>query len=210
MNPKAFIWDMDGTLIDSEPTYLAALEAVLSSAGQPPVPDLHENIIGLTSEATYTWLRDTHGLTLAFEDWSALKFDLYARNADELAPIPGAMELWTQVSALGLPQAIASNADRLFVDVNLRQLGLNRPGLVTVSRNDVRAGKPDPEMYLRAAWLLGVDPADAIAIEDSPTGARAALAAGIQTFMIGANENDVPDGACHATTYRTIFEFLSS
>lgn len=209
MSVKAVIWDMDGTLIDSEPTYLAALEAVQMSAGRHPVADLRRHIVGLTAEATHAWLRETHGLTLAFEDWSTLKFDLYARNADQLAPIPGAMELWTQVSALGLPQAIASNADRLFVDVNLRQLGLHLPGLVTVSRNDVRAGKPDPEMYLRAAWLLGVDPADAIAIEDSPTGARAALAAGLRTFMIGASDNDVPDGAFHATTYHTIFERLS-
>jgi len=75
--------------------------------------------------------------------------------------------------------AIVSNSDRMLVDANLRAAGLQVPGLVSVARNDVRFGKPRPEPYLRAAWLLGVDPSDCIVVEDSVPGARAGLAAGM-------------------------------
>ncbi|TIV56214.1 MAG: HAD family phosphatase, partial [Mesorhizobium sp.] len=71
-----------------------------------------------------------------------------------------------------------SNSDRLIVDANLSAVGLVYPGMHTVSRNDVRQGKPHGEPFLRAAYLAGVDPADAVAVDDSVTGAMAGLAAG--------------------------------
>jgi beta-phosphoglucomutase-like phosphatase (HAD superfamily) len=76
-----------------------------------------------------------------------------------------------------------SNSDRLVVDANLRMVGLFYPGMKTISRNDVREGKPHAEPFLRAAWLAGVDPADAVVVEDSVTGATAGLAAGMRTIF---------------------------
>lgn len=70
----------------------------------------------------------------------------------------------------------------MLLEANLRALGLQDPQLVSVSANDVREGKPDPEPYLRAAWLLRVTPDHAIVVEDSPTGARAALAADMRVI----------------------------
>ena len=200
MNPKAVIWDMDGTLIDSEPLHADALAAALNVVGLAPVDGLHEKVIGLSADAVYDWLCNHHGLTLPFADWIVIKYDRYLDRLGELRPMPGALEFWAETSSIGLAQAVASNSDRIIVDANLKQIGVTRPGLATVSRNDVRAGKPDPEIYLRAAWLLGVDPSEAVALEDSLTGARAAVAAGMRTFMIGGSPHSVPDGIIHAQT----------
>jgi beta-phosphoglucomutase-like phosphatase (HAD superfamily) len=83
----------------------------------------------------------------------------------------------------------------MVVGVNLDVVGLREPGLVTVSRNDVRAGKPDPEPYLRAAWLLQVDPGHCLVIEDSITGAKAGLAAGMPTLFWPQSETPTVAGA---------------
>jgi HAD superfamily hydrolase (TIGR01509 family) len=91
---------------------------------------------------------------------------------------PGALEAWRTFAELGLRQAVVSNSDRIVVNANIRVLGLEEPGFISVSINDVRNGKPHPEPYRRGAALLGFEPHQCLAIEDSPTGARAALAAG--------------------------------
>jgi HAD superfamily hydrolase (TIGR01509 family) len=103
--------------------------------------------------------------------------------AETLKPRPGAIEIYNELRALGVAQAVVSNSDRLVVDANLRMVGLFYPGMKTISRNDVREGKPHAEPFLRAAWLAGVDPADAVAVEDSVTGATAGLAAGMRTIF---------------------------
>jgi HAD superfamily hydrolase (TIGR01509 family) len=82
----------------------------------------------------------------------------------------------------GLRQALVSNSDRIVVNANIRVLGLEEPGFISVSINDVVRGKPDPEPYERAATLLGVAMHHCRVIEDSPTGAQAGLAAGAQTI----------------------------
>jgi HAD superfamily hydrolase (TIGR01509 family) len=106
----------------------------------------------------------------------------------------------------GMPQAIVSNSDRMLVDANLRAIGLAEPDLVTVTHNDVRAGKPQPEPYLRAAWLLHAAPPDCVVIEDSPTGAAAGVAAGMTVVGIvghGASASDFPSGT---TTVESVDE----
>ena len=95
---------------------------------------------------------------------------------------------------------MVSNSDRLIVDANLRAVGLQYPGMKTVSRNDVREGKPSPEPFLRAAWLAGVDPAKSAVMEDSFTGACAGLAAGMRTIFWPEAPMPGPDGAEFATS----------
>ena len=205
MSTKAAIWDMDGTLIDGETTCPATLEAGLASLGHGPIPDLHKRTRSHCRGGSRVAAR-CHGLSLGFAGWSALKSELHATRAYDLAPGPGAFEVWSEVSSLGVAQAIASNADRVFADIKLRQIGLNRPGLATVSRTDVRSGNPNPETFLPATWPLGVDPADAVAIENSATGALAAVAAGMRTFLRAAADKNVPVGATHVTTHSMILD----
>ena len=183
MTPKAVFWDMDGTLTDSEPLHEAALIAALLSVGIAPPPDLHERVLGIAAWPVYEMLRDEFGLALPFDDWIVRKYDHYLPLVASLKPRPGAVEIFRDLRARGVAQAVVSNSDRLIVDANLRAVGLFYPGMKTVSRNDVREGKPHPEPFLRAAWLAGVDPADAAAVDDSWTGASSGLAAGMKTIF---------------------------
>ena len=183
MTPKAVFWDMDGTLVDSEPLHEAALVAAMRNVGLVPPDDLHERVLGVAAWPVYEMMRDEFGLDLPFDDWIVRKYDHYMPMAETLKPRPGAIEVFNELRALGVQQAVVSNSDRVIVDANLSAVGLIYPGMRTISRNDVREGKPHPEPFLRAAWLAGVDPSDAVAVDDSITGATSGLAAGMRTIF---------------------------
>jgi HAD superfamily hydrolase (TIGR01509 family) len=209
MTPKAVFWDMDGTLTDSEPLHEAALKAALESAGVAPPPDLHERVLGIAAWPVYEMLRDECGLSLPFDDWIARKYEHYLPLVGGLKPRPGAIEIFRELKALGVPQAVVSNSDRLIVDANLGAVGLVYPGMRTVSRNDVREGKPHAEPFLRAAWLCEVDPAHAVAIDDSVTGATAGLRAGMKTIFWPERPGmKGPDGAVTVNTPDELREVL--
>jgi len=195
MTPKAVFWDMDGTLVDSEPLHEAALVAALRSVGIAPPVDLHERVLGVAAAPVYEMLRSEFGLDLPFDDWIVRKYDHYLPMAATLKPRPGAIEVFNALRALGVQQAVVSNSDRVIVDANLSAVGLIYPGMRTISRNDVREGKPHPEPFLRAAWLAGVDPADAVAVDDSVTGATSGLAAGMRTIFWPEAPMEGPPGA---------------
>lgn len=209
MTPKAVFWDMDGTLTDSEPLHEAALAAALGSVGIAPPPNLHERVLGIAAWPVYEMLRDECGLALPFEEWIARKYERYLTLVADLQPRPGAIEIFRELKALGVQQAVVSNSDRLVVDANLAAVGLVYPGMRTVSRNDVREGKPHPEPFLRAAWLCDVDPAEAIAIDDSVTGATAGLAAGMKTIFWPERPGmKGPDGAITANSVEELRDAL--
>ncbi len=195
MTPKAVFWDMDGTLVDSEPLHDAALVSAMRSVGLEAPGDLHERVLGKTAAFVYDMMRDEFGLTLPFDEWIALKYDYYMANVAGLQPRPGAIEIYQELRARGVPQAVVSNSDRLIVDANLGAVGLSHAGMKTVSRNDVREGKPHPEPFLRAAWLFDVAPGEAVAIDDSVTGAMSGLAAGMKTIFWPERPMPGPDGA---------------
>lgn len=198
MTPKAVYWDMDGTLIDSEPLHARALAAALDSVGIRPPADLHERVIGKAALPIYHMMRDEFGLTLPFDEWIRRKYHYYLGHAASLKARPGALDMFRDLRAKGVVQAVVSNSDRLIVDTNLRIAGIQEPGMKTVSRNDVREGKPSPEPFLRAAWLTGIDPADTVVMEDSATGASAGLAAGMRTIFWPQQPMEGPAGAMAA------------
>ena len=195
MTPKAVFWDMDGTLIDSEPLHEKSLIAALKSVGIKPPEDLHQRVVGVAAGPVYEMLRDEFGLALPFKEWIVRKYDHYMKHVKSLKPRKGAVEIFRLLEERGIPQVIVSNSDRMVVDANLEAIGLYKPTLKSISRNDMRAAKPDPEGYLRAAFLVGVDPADCAAIEDSFTGATAGVEAGMKTFFWVQEPSQPPAGA---------------
>ena len=195
MTPKAVYWDMDGTLTDSEPLHDEALVSAMKSVGISPPPDLHERVLGIAAWPVYEMMRDEFGLKLPFDDWIRRKYAYYLSHVGGLRPRDGALEIFRDLQRMGVVQAVVSNSDRLIVDANLTAVGLIYPGMRTVSRNDVIDGKPLPEPFLRAAYLAGVDPADAFAVDDSLTGAMAGLAAGMKTIFWPEAPMEGPPGA---------------
>lgn len=201
MAPRAVFWDMDGTLIDSEPLHDEALAVVLDSLGLKPPADLHQRILGQSAHAVYTMFATEFGVDLPFETWIARKYAHYLAEAPRLKPREGAMEIFRALDDAGAAQAIVSNSDRLVVDANLRAVGLQRSGFRSISRNDVRFGKPHPEPFLRAAWLAEVNPSECFVMEDSFTGASAGIAAGMKTvFWPQVLPATGPDGALATRT----------
>lgn len=180
---KAVLWDVDGTLVDSEPLHEAALVQALHDLGLTPPVDFHRHIIGRDAREIYAWCRERLDLDIDLHDWLRRKYQTYFVLVAGLEPRSGAVDLFHRLRAEGYAQAIVSNSDRLVVNANLDAVGLAEPGLISISRNDVREGKPAPEPYLRAAWLLNAEPADCLVVEDSVTGAQAGLDAGMRTLF---------------------------
>jgi HAD superfamily hydrolase (TIGR01509 family) len=174
---KAILWDMDGTLIESESLHLATLVEALAHHGVEAGDEMHPLVFGKTGREVHALVRERFGLSVDFGVWSALRARAYLNGAPKLVPRAGALEVYRAAKAAGITQAIVSNASRMLLEANLRALGIEEPSLITVSVNDVRHGKPSPEPYERAAWLLGLAPAEVVAVEDSPTGAGGAIAA---------------------------------
>lgn len=195
MRQKAVFWDMDGTLVDSEPLHHAALEAALRQLNIEPPADLQERAVGLAAAPLYEMLRIEKGLSLPFEEWILHKYGHYMPMVADLVPRPGALEIYGDLRVRGIHQAVVSNSDRLVVDANLRAVGLSHPGMRSISRNDVLNPKPAAEPFLRAAYLVGVDPTEAAAVEDSWTGATAGLAAGMRTIFWPERPMEGPPGA---------------
>jgi len=184
MSLKAVLWDMDGTLIDSEHIAVDALRAAMAESGIPPIPNLMERVVGVSADELYDWLVKDFGLTLDPISWERRKHHHHLAAAKQIAAFPDALTVFRQLEESGVPQAIVTNSDRLIVDRQLHLIGVAKPRILTVARNDVRTGKPSPEGYLRAAWLLNVEPAECLVLEDSPSGIAAGRAAGMTVRIV--------------------------
>lgn len=176
---RAILFDMDGTLVDSEPLHHSALRDVMDAAGIALPASFALDSTGLSMPAAYELLRATTTLQMDYPTLVAAKYANFLRGAAAIAMRPGARQALDAARERALMVAVVSNSDRMLVDASLAVTGIVRPDMITVTRNDVRHGKPHAEPYLRAAWLLGVEPGECIVVEDSAPGAQAGLAAGM-------------------------------
>ncbi|CDG83341.1 HAD family hydrolase [Janthinobacterium agaricidamnosum] len=179
MSIRAILFDMDGTLVDSEPLHHSAMMETLDRVGVALPDRFADDTTGMAMPAVYELLRATTALQMGYQELVDAKYASFLKRAGEILMRPGAAAAMAAARRLGLAVAVVSNSDRMLVDASLTVCGIIRPDMITVTRNDVRHGKPHPEPYLRAAWLLGVDPAECIVVEDSVPGAAAGLAAGM-------------------------------
>ena len=190
MTPRAVAWDVDGTLIDSEPVHLSALLAVSAAAGVDlsDLPD--DEFVGVALPGVWRAVGDRfHGIDESH--WTDRISAAYRSEVARLVPPPDACAAIRGVAALGLAQAAVSNSHRVVVEANLAALGVAGDIGVVVALEDVARPKPDPEPYLLAARQLGLDAAEMIAVEDSATGAASARAAGCHVIGIAAAGHSV-------------------
>jgi 2',3'-cyclic-nucleotide 2'-phosphodiesterase len=185
--PAAAIFDCDGLLVDSAACWHLAYERVLAAQGRA----LDEALVVQLNGASVAGAADALGVgAAALHDALAETFARYP-----LAACPGARALLEHLHGQ-VPVAVATNAPRVLAELALRRAGLDEHVPVVVSA-DGGPGKPAPEVYLAACRRLGVAPADAIALEDSPAGATAAQAAGLRLVYLpsGAPGAIAPDVA---------------
>jgi HAD superfamily hydrolase (TIGR01509 family) len=186
---RAVAWDIDGTLIDSEPLHQRGLVAASAQLGVD-LSDLDpEAFRGVHARDIWEALKPRFAPGAKFETWVAGIESYYVTHAGELEPNPGALEAMRELAARGVAQACVSNSGRTIVDANIEALGIGRIIAFSLSLDDVSSGKPDPEPYREAARRLGAEPHEVVAVEDSGAGARSARAAGL--YVVGyAPEGD--------------------
>lgn len=179
--PSAVVFDLDGTLIDSEALVFEAYMAAAVQHNLPLDQARFNACVGQHREATEATLRGYFGdfpLEVFFDAVSA-------HIGEGVAPLkPGALQVLDLLDASGLRYALATSSGRPWVARHFSAHALAPRFHAVVTRHDVTHGKPHPEPYLKAAAALGFDPGEVLAVEDSPTGLAAAHAAGLMTVMI--------------------------
>ncbi|MFL6199468.1 MAG: HAD family hydrolase [Thermoanaerobaculia bacterium] len=178
---QAVIWDIDGTLIDSEPLHYAALLHACRSHGCQVTAEENDRMLGLSVLDVWRWLRAERGLAVEFEPWAGEIMDYYVEHVTPAMIRPGVRETVEGLARLGIPQGCVSTAERRIVMANLEAIDLFRFMGCVISREDVSNTKPDPEPYRLAIGLLGAVPERCLAVEDTEVGVASAKSAGITT-----------------------------
>lgn len=180
----AVLFDMDGTLTDTEQLWTIALHEVAASYGGRLGLAAREAMVGQDMWASIDLLHADLGLA-ADPAETAHRLNKATRQqfTAGLPWRPGARELLTAVRAAGLRTALVTATHRELVEIALETLGRSNFD-VTVTGDEVVNNKPDPEPYARALELLGVSAAQSLAVEDSPTGSASALGAGLPVLVV--------------------------
>ncbi len=183
--PAAVLWDMDGTLVDTEPYWIAAEFEVVDAHGNGRWSDEHAHaLVGSDLRDSGRYIRQHGQVELPIDDIVNLLLDGVIERVRECVPWrPGARELLADLAAHGVPCALVTMSWTRFTSAIVPLLP-DGSFTTVVAGDDVVHGKPHPEPYLTAAARLGLDPRSCLALEDSPTGARSAHAAGCFTVAI--------------------------
>jgi HAD superfamily hydrolase (TIGR01509 family) len=182
--PAALVFDFDGLICDTESTEYEAVRRVYRDHG---LELALEDWLPSVGHVAPDWVVDLEAALGRPLDRAALQAARRAHGSEllaALAPLPGVLTLLDAARAAGVPCGVASNAHADWVEDHLDRLGVADRFGVVVSVDRVDRPKPDPEPYLLAVAALGAAPADAVALEDSATGAAAARAAGLFTVAV--------------------------
>jgi HAD superfamily hydrolase (TIGR01509 family) len=183
MNIRGILWDLDGTLVDSEPAHSAAFDAALRDFGLDVSLDFHTRLLGVNEEGVHAALVAETGATISRAAWSRRKWEHYRHYAAAIRRRAVVVDVALDLCARGIPSAVVSNSTPDEVAIALATTGLDTVLTTIVSVADVRRGKPDPEGYLLGASRLGLPPSTCLVIEDSPIGASAGLSAGMRVIF---------------------------
>lgn len=175
----AFLFDMDGVLVDSNPYHKIALREFCKKHGHDLTEEkLHEKIYGRTNR---DWITNVFGplptaqLQAFADEKESLFRTLYARD---VKPLNGLVSFLEKLEKNDIPRAIATSAPRANVEFTLQRTGIGRFFTTILDESYVTRGKPDPEIYIKTAAALGYDPKRCLVLEDSLSGVAAGRAAG--------------------------------
>ncbi|MBZ0291745.1 MAG: HAD family phosphatase [Anaerolineae bacterium] len=182
---KAVIFDMDGLLVDSETVWAQVETEMIEERGHRYTAAEREQLVGLRLDE---FSEKVLALYPFEETPTEFRVELTERMLQRIPLVvkdhPGAAELIAYIAEQGIPTAIASSSPISIIDTTVESQGWGEVFKLRVSADTVGRGKPAPDVYLKTADLMGIDPADCLALEDSPNGARAAVAAGMTCFAI--------------------------
>ena len=183
---KAVIFDMDGTLFDTESVYANAWRAAGRELNFAPIEEAIAACTGRNAKDTRRFFEDHYADLVSYDEFMAVRTKYYdAKIAEIGVPLkPGVVELLEYLKANGIGIALATATRMVRTLENMERTGLGHYFDVLVTGDMVEHGKPHPETFLTAAAKLGVDPSECMGVEDSFNGVRAIRAAGMVTVMV--------------------------
>lgn len=195
---KAILWDMDGTLVDTEPRWGEATFAMTAEMGRELIPEVREQTVGGIAENTVRICAEWAGISVSEEStlhyWVNRLYDLVSELfAENLPFLPGVPGLLREGEGT-LPMMVVTNTYRRLTEQALQTIGAHY-FTSSVCGDEVPAGKPAPDPYLVACQRLGLQPDDCLVIEDSANGMCSAVKAGCRVLGVPAVGTPVPAGA---------------
>jgi len=182
---KAVIFDMDGVIVDSEPRHERAFHAVLEEIGYAGKHSLRfTDYVGRTDHVLWEDFVKAYQPPHTLEELLTMKRQKVVEIIREERPLFDGLPQLVEQLAAKVPLALASGSERPIVEEVLSLGGLRQWFQVTVSGSEITNGKPEPDIFLKTARLLGMDAADCVVVEDSRPGVAAARAAGMRVVAI--------------------------
>ncbi|MEV2255070.1 HAD family phosphatase [Streptomyces sp. NPDC050147] len=179
------IFDLDGTLVDSEPNYYEASRELLAEHGVAYTWADNERYVGIGTQETLATWKDRYGIGVPVAELlTELDRRYLALARADTHVFPEMRKFVERLHGAGVPMAVASGSSRPAIEAILSGTGLDALLTTVVSADEVDHGKPAPDVFLAAAALLGADPADCVVLEDAAPGAAAAHAAGMRCIAI--------------------------
>lgn len=184
MDTEAIIFDMDGTLMETEEQWDVVRRALAADAGVPWPDEATQAMMGMSTSEWSEYLVSFVGLPMTAPEAAEKTIDaMAAHHRAGVELLPGAIESVRRMASRYV-LAIASSSPRRLIDAGVEAMGIADLLSATVSTEEVAAGKPEPDGFLRAAELLGVAPGACLAVEDSTNGVLSALSAGMKVVCI--------------------------
>ena len=188
---KAVIFDLDGVLVDSEPAQSRASRDLFARYGKKYTKRHEQEFLGVRVREEIAILKRRWKLTPTIEVLMAQRRQILGRLISQVELMSGAAELLQWLAEINLPLGLGTSSEAEYVKRILENLGIKNYFKVIVTGEDVAKGKPNPEVYLKVAAKLGVEPNECLVIEDAPKGVAAAKAAGIAVVLIKARIEEV-------------------
>lgn len=183
---KGVLFDMDGVLVDSEMYIFEAAQMMFAEHGVSVKPEDALPFVGTGENSYIAGIGRTNGYEVEIIADKARTYQIYDEiTHGKLHSLPGTEQFILQCKKNGLKIAVASSADRVKIEINLREIGLPTSTFdAIVSGEDVERKKPFPDIYLQAAAKLNLKPQDCIVVEDAVSGVAAAKAAGAKCLAL--------------------------
>lgn len=184
--PKAFIFDMDGLMLDSEPLYHQAWQAAAAELGYALDTELYLRLVGRSSAEADRAFIQTFGEAFPVAEFNQ-RWDAQWRNlinTKGIALQPGLLPLLDWIEQQNIPKVVGTSSNSTEAELCLSKTGIRDRFSTVVTVDQVRAGKPEPDIFQEAVKRLGVPASDCLVLEDSNAGVEAAHSAGIQVIMV--------------------------
>ncbi len=191
---KAVAFDLDGLMFNTEDIFDLAGKELMRRRGKVMTEECHHAMLGRRPEEAFDALKRLMDIDEPMEVLMLETKELFEGFIDEhLAPMPGLHELLADIDSRGIPRAVATSSPHEYMREMLNRYNLFDGFAHHLAAEDVTQGKPEPEIYLKAAQRLGVEPGEMMVLEDSEAGTRAAAAAGAVIISVPNRHTQVQD-----------------